>query len=88
MYVGYNYDMSILLPLAYFLSLSLSFSVLTKKKFSEVIIFCFLVPIFMIYITGLLGNTKYGFYLSVILCFIWIIPIIKKIKDKDIYIYI
>ena len=79
--------MSILLPLVYFLSISLSLSTLTKKNFSDVVIFSFLIPVFLIYISGLLGNTKYGFYISLLFCLIWIMPIIKNIKNKE-YIYI
>ena len=78
--------MSIILPLAYFLSISLTLSIFLKKKFSDVAIFSFLIPVFLIYATGLLGNTKYGFYLSILLCFIWIIPIIKNIKNWNTYV--
>ncbi len=75
--------MSIIKPLLYFLSISFTFSIFTKKKFSEVIVFSFLIPVFLIYFAGILGNTKYGFYLSLPLCFFWIIEIIKNIKNKN-----
>lgn len=75
--------MSILVPLIYFLSISLTLSLFLKKKFNDIIIFSYIIPVFLIYFTGIFGNTKIGFYLSIILCFIWIIPILKNIKNVD-----
>lgn len=74
--------MSIVLPLLYILLISLSLTVFLNKRFNDVVIFSFLIPVFLIYTLGLVGSLKLGFYLSLILCFIWIIPFLIKIKDK------
>lgn len=74
--------MSIILPLLYISLISLSLTVLTIKRFNDVVIFSFLLPVFLMYITGILGSLKLGFYLSLVLCFAWIIPIFIKIEDK------
>lgn len=74
--------MSIILPSLYIVLISLSLTVLTRKRFNDVVIFSFLLPVFLMYITGILGSLKLGFYLSLVLCFIWIVPIFIKIKDK------
>lgn len=74
--------MSIILPLLYISLISLSLTAFTRKRFNDVVTFSFLLPVFLMYITGILGSLKLGFYLSLVLCFIWIVPIFIKIKDK------
>lgn len=74
--------MSILLPYLYIICISFSLMSIFKKDFAEVILLSFIIPVFLLYIFGLLGNIKIGLDFSYILSLVWIPFIIKGFINK------
>lgn len=76
--------MSIIIPYFYIVFITFSLSIIFNQTFGKVLILSFIIPSFMIFLSGIFGSLKLGFYLSLILCLAWIpLSILCFIKNKN-----
>lgn len=75
--------MSVILPYLFILSTSYSLCRLFNKPFNKVIVLSFLIPTLFLYLGGLIENIKLGLILSLLFSLVWVIYLIKDIKNKS-----
>lgn len=72
--------MSVILPYLFILSTSFSLMYIFNKEFSKVLVLSFIIPVFFLYLGGLIENIKLGLYISILFSLIWIVYSIKNKK--------
>lgn len=75
--------MTVIITFIYLASMSFTLMSIFNKKFENTIIFSFLVGVSFLYIGGLIGNIRLGFYISCLFSLLWIpLNIVKLVKKK------